>query len=115
MNGGIEEPMIGESRVLIPSPDVRTYDMKPEMSAPEVGEAVCTAMDEGYDFIVVNFANGDMVGHTGNYEAACLAVNAVDRELGKIIEKAKEDAYAIVLFLQIIQLVKFGVSFWQKV
>jgi len=97
MNGGIEEPMIGESRVLIPSPDVRTYDMKPEMSAPEVGEAVCTAMDEGYDFIVVNFANGDMVGHTGNYEAACLAVNAVDRELGKIIEKAKEDAYAIVL------------------
>ena len=97
MNGGIEEPMIGESRVLIPSPDVRTYDMKPEMSAPEVGEAVRTAMDESYDFIVVNFANGDMVGHTGNYEAACLAVNAVDRELGLIIEKAKEDDYAIVL------------------
>jgi len=97
MNGGIEEPMIGESRVLIPSPDVKTYDMKPEMSAPEVGEAVRTAMDESYDFIVVNFANGDMVGHTGNYEAACLAVNAVDRELGLIIEKAKEDDYAIVL------------------
>jgi len=97
MNGGIEEPMIGESRVLIPSPDVKTYDMKPEMSAPEVGDAVRTAMDESYDFIVVNFANGDMVGHTGNYEAACLAVNAVDRELGLIIEKAKEDDYAIVL------------------
>jgi len=97
MNGGIEEPMIGESRVLIPSPNVKTYDMKPEMSAPEVGEAVRTAMDENYDFIVVNFANGDMVGHTGNYEAACLAVNAVDTELGKIIEKAKEDGYAIVL------------------
>jgi len=55
MNGGIEEPMIGESRVLIPSPDVKTYDMKPEMSAPEVGKAVRTAMDESYDFIVVNF------------------------------------------------------------
>ncbi len=97
MNGGIEEPMVGESRVLIPSPDVKTYDLKPEMSAPEVGMAVRTAMDESYDFIVVNFANGDMVGHTGNYEAARIAVNAVDIELGKIIEKAKEDDYAIVL------------------
>lgn len=97
MNGGIEEPMEGESRVLIPSPDVKTYDMKPEMSAPQVGEAVRTAMDEAYDFIVVNFANGDMVGHTGNYEAARIAVNAVDRELGMIIEKANEEGYAIVL------------------
>ena len=97
LNGGVEEPMIGESRVLIPSPDVKTYDMKPEMSAPEVGEAVRTGMDEGYDLIIVNFANGDMVGHTGNYEAACLAVSAVDKELGQIIEKAKEENYAIVL------------------
>ena len=97
LNGGIEEPMIGESRVLIPSPNVKTYDMKPEMSAPQVGEAVRTAMDEAYDFIVVNFANGDMVGHTGNYDAAQKAVEAVDAELGKIIEKAKEDGYAIVL------------------
>jgi len=97
LNGGVEEPMIGESRVLIPSPDVKTYDMKPEMSAPEVGEAVRTGMDEAYDLIIVNFANGDMVGHTGNYEAACLAVSAVDRELGQIIEKAKEEDYAIVL------------------
>ncbi|MCK5537905.1 MAG: alkaline phosphatase family protein, partial [Bacteroidales bacterium] len=88
---------VGESRVLIPSPDVKTYDIKPEMSAVEVGEAVHTAMDESYDFIVVNFANGDMVGHTGNYDAACLAVNAVDVELEKIIKKAKEDGYAIVL------------------
>jgi len=96
-NGGLEEPMIGESRVLIPSPDVKTYDMKPEMSAPEVGEAVRTGMDEAYDLIIVNFANGDMVGHTGNYEAACLAVSAVDNELGQIIAKAKEENYAIVL------------------
>jgi len=97
MNGGIEEPYIGESRVLIPSPDVKTYDMKPEMSAPEVGDAVRTAMDEYYDFIVVNFANGDMVGHTGNYDAACQAVHAVDIELGKIIKKAKQDGYNIIL------------------
>ena len=97
MNGGIEEPYIGESRVLIPSPDVKTYDMKPEMSALEVGEAVRTAMDEAYDFIVVNFANGDMVGHTGNYEAACEAVNAVDTQLGLIIKKAKKEGYNIVL------------------
>ena len=97
LNGGVEEPMIGESRVLIPSPNVKTYDMKPEMSAPEVGNAVRTGMDEAYDLIIVNFANGDMVGHTGNYEAACLAVSAVDRELGQIIKKAKEENYAIVL------------------
>ncbi len=97
LNGGIEAPYIGESRVLIPSPNVKTYDMKPEMSASEVGKAVRTAMDEVYDFIVVNFANGDMVGHTGNYEAACQAVNAVDQELGPIIEKAKKEGYNIVL------------------
>jgi 2,3-bisphosphoglycerate-independent phosphoglycerate mutase len=97
LNGGIERPYEGESRVLIPSPDVKTYDLKPEMSAPEVGDAVRTAMDEAYDFIVVNFANGDMVGHTGNYEAACEAVSAVDRELGKILEKADEKGYNIIL------------------
>jgi len=96
-NGGIETPMESESRVLIPSPDVKTYDMKPEMSAPQVGEAVRTAMDEAYDFIVVNFANGDMVGHTGNFEAATKAVEAVDRELGQIIEKAQQLGYAVVL------------------
>jgi len=97
LNGGIEEPMVGESRVLVPSPDVKTYDMQPEMSAPQVGKAVRKAMDEAYDFIVVNFANGDMVGHTGNFDAACKAVEAVDTELGQIIAKAKEAGYAIVL------------------
>ena len=97
LNGGIEEPYPGESRVLIPSPNVKTYDMKPEMSAPEVGDAVRKAMNESYDFIVVNFANGDMVGHTGNFEAAKKAVHAVDTELGKILEKAEEDGYKVVL------------------
>ncbi len=96
-NGGKETPVEGESRVLIPSPDVKTYDMKPEMSAPEVGEAVRKAIDEGYDFIVVNFANGDMVGHTGNYDAALKAVETVDDEIGKIWQKAKAQGYALVL------------------
>ena len=92
-----KEPFLNESRVLIPSPKVKTYDEKPEMSAPEVGDAVCKAMDEEMDFIVVNFANGDMVGHTGNFEASVKAVEAVDNELGKIFRKAKENDYSVVL------------------
>ncbi len=97
LNGGVDEPFLNETRVLIPSPKVKTYDEKPEMSAPEVGEAVRTAMDEGIDFIVVNFANGDMVGHTGNVDASIKAVEAVDSELGLIFDKAKENDYAVVL------------------
>ncbi len=97
LNGGIDEPYENETRVLIPSPNVKTYDMQPEMSANEVGEAVLKAMDAEYDFIVVNFANGDMVGHTGDLEAAKKAVEAVDTQLGKIYAKAKEKEYAFVL------------------
>lgn len=97
LNGGIDEPYENETRVLIPSPDVKTYDMKPEMSAPEVGETVLKAMDEEYDFVVVNFANGDMVGHTGDEEAAMVAVTTVDAQLGKILQKAKEKDYAVVI------------------
>lgn len=97
LNGGIDEPYANETRVLIPSPDVKTYDMKPEMSSQAVGDAVLKAMDESYDFIVVNFANGDMVGHTGNFEAAKKAVTAVDLQLGKIWQKAKDEDYAFVL------------------
>jgi 2,3-bisphosphoglycerate-independent phosphoglycerate mutase len=96
-NGGIDEPYENETRVLIPSPDVKTYDEKPEMSAKEVGSVVLKAMDENYDFIVVNFANGDMVGHTGDFEAAKIAVETVDTELGRILEKAKENDYAVVI------------------
>ncbi|PLY09640.1 MAG: phosphoglycerate mutase (2,3-diphosphoglycerate-independent) [Arcobacter sp.] len=96
-NGGVEEPVLNETRVLIPSPSVATYDLKPEMSAPEVGIEVRKAMDSNTDFIVVNFANGDMVGHTGVYEAGIKAVEAVDHELGLIIEKAKEQDYSLVL------------------
>ena len=97
LNGGIDEPYENETRVLIPSPNVKTYDMKPEMSAPEVGAAVLKAMDAEYDFIVVNFANGDMVGHTGDIDAAKLAVTAVDEQLGKIVESAKENDYSLII------------------
>ena len=95
-NGGIEEPKVGEMRLLVPSPKVRTYDLQPQMSAPEVGDAVLKAMDEHYDFIVVNFANGDMVGHTGNLDAATRAVEAVDKELGRLYERAKALGYAVI-------------------
>jgi 2,3-bisphosphoglycerate-independent phosphoglycerate mutase len=67
------------------------------MSAPEVGNAVVKAMDEGYDFVVVNFANGDMVGHTGNYEAAIRAVESVDNELSRILEASKRNDYSVVI------------------
>jgi len=97
LNGGIDEPYENETRVLIPSPDVKTYDMKPEMSAKEVGEAVREAMDAEYDFVVVNFANGDMVGHTGDINAAIKAVETVDEQLGLIWDKAKEKGYSLVV------------------
>ena len=97
-NGGREEPFAGEDRILIPSPAVRTYDMKPEMSAAEITERLCAAIREGkHDLIVVNYANGDMVGHTGDLGAAVKAVEAVDRCLG-LVEKAvlESDATMIV-------------------
>ncbi|PHS57412.1 MAG: phosphoglycerate mutase (2,3-diphosphoglycerate-independent) [Sulfurimonas sp.] len=97
LNGGIDEPYANETRVLIPSPDVKTYDEVPQMSADEVGNAVLKAMEDNYDFIVVNFANGDMVGHTGNFEAAKIAVSTVDKQLGLIMDKAKELDYALII------------------
>lgn len=96
-NGGREEPYPNEERSLIASPNVKTYDLQPQMSANEVGECVLGAIKEGYDFIVVNFANGDMVGHTGNFEAAIKAVEAVDYELGRIIESARANNYALFI------------------
>jgi 2,3-bisphosphoglycerate-independent phosphoglycerate mutase len=96
-NGGVEEPLLNETRVLIPSPSVATYDLQPEMSAPQVGVAVRDAMKNQTDFIVVNFANGDMVGHTGVFDAAVKAVEAVDYELGLILDIAKELNYNVIL------------------
>ncbi len=97
LNGGVDEPYLNESRVLIPSPNVKTYDEQPEMSAVEVCDAVLNGMDAQTDFIVVNFANGDMVGHTGNFEAGIQAVEVVDAQLAKILEKADEKDYSVVL------------------
>lgn len=90
-SGGGETPFPGEDRVLIPSPKVATYDLKPEMSAPEVAaEAVRRVRSGDYDLIVVNFANADMVGHTGDFDAAVRAVEAVDRAAGRVVEAVLE-------------------------
>lgn len=87
-NGGLEEPYEGEDRELVPSPKVATYDLKPEMSAYEVTERLLAKLDEDkYDFIVLNLANPDMVGHTGNFEAAVKAIEVVDECLGKVVDK----------------------------
>ena len=95
-NGGVEEPLPNETRVLIPSPKVKTYDEQPQMSAPAVCDAVIRGIEAGIDFIVVNFANGDMVGHTGNYDAAVKAVEAVDECIGKILGATRAHDYAYV-------------------
>jgi 2,3-bisphosphoglycerate-independent phosphoglycerate mutase len=91
-NGGREEPYAGEDRILVPSPKVATYDLQPEMSAPTVTDKLVEAIESGkYDFIVVNYANTDMVGHSGDLTAAMKAVEAVDTALGRLaaaIEKA---------------------------
>lgn len=89
-NGGIEEPNGNEDRILIPSPDVATYNMKPEMSAYEITEELISKLDQGeYDVIVLNFANPDMVGHTGCFDAAVKALEAVDACVGKVIKKVQ--------------------------
>ena len=90
-NGGVEEPNEGEDRILVKSPKVATYDLQPEMSAPEVCEKLCAAIrSEKYDVIIINFANPDMVGHTGIMEAAVKAVETVDECVGKAVEAIKE-------------------------
>ena len=90
-NGGVEVPATGEDRILVPSPNVTTYDEKPEMSAREVTEQLLEAiMSEEYDAIICNYANADMVGHTGNFSAAVKAVEALDECLGKVIETSKK-------------------------
>ena len=84
-SGGREEEYKGETRILIPSPDVATYDLKPEMSAPEVTDELVAAIESGkYDVLVVNYANGDMVGHTGIFDAAVKAVEALDVCVGRV-------------------------------
>lgn len=97
-NGGVEEPQPHETRVLVPSPKVATYDMQPEMSAPQVCEKVLGAIDDPeYGFILVNFANPDMVGHTGVIEAATKACHVVDECVGKIADACKKHGITMIL------------------
>jgi 2,3-bisphosphoglycerate-independent phosphoglycerate mutase len=97
-NGGEETPFPGEDRIMIPSPKVATYDLKPQMSAPLITDKVVSLLKEHtYDLMVVNFANCDMVGHTGIMDAAIKAVEAVDHGVGMVWEAAKEAGYVMLL------------------
>ena len=97
-NGGVEEPQPHETRVLVPSPKVATYDMQPEMSAPQVCEKVLEAINNPeYGFILVNFANPDMVGHTGVLEAAVKACHVVDECVGKIADACVKNNIVMLL------------------
>ncbi len=97
-NGGLEEPFKNEDRVLIPSPNVATYDLKPAMSAPEIATRAMKEIKGGkYDFILINFANADMVGHTGVLEAAIKGVEAVDDGVGKIADAVVAEGGVVVI------------------
>jgi 2,3-bisphosphoglycerate-independent phosphoglycerate mutase len=98
LNGGSETPFPREDRTLVPSPKVATYDLQPEMSAPEVTEKAVTAIASGkHDLIVLNYANPDMVGHTGSLPAAIKAVEAVDAGLGRIVAAVREQHGALLV------------------
>ena len=97
LNGGIEDPDPGEDRAMAPSPRVRTYDLQPEMSAGEVTDHLVRGIGDGYDVIVVNYANPDMVGHTGSLEAAITACEAVDQGLGRAIAALSETNGAMLV------------------
>ena len=98
-NGGRELQFKGEDRLLIPSPrDVATYDLKPEMSAFEVAAQAASAIRKAqYEFVLMNFANADMVGHTGNYEAAVRAMEALDRCMSEVIGAAQSSGYHVLM------------------
>ncbi|HED18694.1 MAG TPA: 2,3-bisphosphoglycerate-independent phosphoglycerate mutase [Gammaproteobacteria bacterium] len=97
-NGGVEEPFAGEDRILVPSPLVATYDLKPEMSASEVTDHLVEAITGGkYDVIICNYANPDMVGHTGNFDAAVKAIETIDQCLGRVLDALQStDAEALI-------------------
>ena len=98
LNGGREEPYPGEDRIMVPSPKVATYDLQPEMSAPELTDKAVEAINSGkYDMIVLNFANPDMVGHTGSLPAAIKAVETVDTGLGKIADAISKQGGALLV------------------
>jgi 2,3-bisphosphoglycerate-independent phosphoglycerate mutase len=90
-SGGREEPFPGEERILVPSPKVATYDLQPEMSARQVTDKLLHAIESGrFDAIICNYANADMVGHTGNFDAAVAAVEALDACLGRLVEAIEQ-------------------------
>jgi 2,3-bisphosphoglycerate-independent phosphoglycerate mutase len=97
MNGGIETPAKGEDRFMPPSPQVATYNLQPEMSETEVTNKFVTAISAGYDLIIANYANPDMVGHTGDLSAAITACEAVDKGLGRVIEALKKSGGAMII------------------
>lgn len=97
LNGGKEDPEIGEDRYMAPSPRVATYDLQPEMSADEVTDRFVRAIDEGYDLIVTNYANPDMVGHTGDLKAAIKACEAVDHGLGRVMAALEKAGGAMIV------------------
>jgi 2,3-bisphosphoglycerate-independent phosphoglycerate mutase len=97
-NGGVEEPNVNEDRILIPSPKVATYDLQPEMSAPEVAATVIDRINKDiYDLIILNFANPDMVGHTGVFDAAVKAIETLDGLVGQIRDAVFEKDGQILL------------------
>jgi 2,3-bisphosphoglycerate-independent phosphoglycerate mutase len=98
LNGGREESYAGEDRIMVPSPKVATYDLQPEMSAPELTDKAVAAIDSGkYDLIVLNYANADMVGHTGSLPAAIKAVETVDAGLGRIVQAIDKAGGALLV------------------
>jgi 2,3-bisphosphoglycerate-independent phosphoglycerate mutase len=98
LNGGKETPFPGEDRRLIPSPEVSTYDLAPEMSAQGIADTAVEAIrSRAYDFIAINFANGDMVGHTAVREAVIKAVEFMDQQVGRVLDAAVEESYSVVL------------------
>jgi 2,3-bisphosphoglycerate-independent phosphoglycerate mutase len=98
LNGGREEPYTGEDRIMVPSPKVATYDLQPEMSAPELTDKAVAAINSGkYDLIVLNYANPDMVGHTGSLPAAIKAVETVDAGLGRIAQAVEKSGGALLV------------------
>jgi 2,3-bisphosphoglycerate-independent phosphoglycerate mutase len=97
-NGGVEPPFPGEERILVPSPKVATYDLQPEMSAEGITDVLCGAMErKGHDFYLCNFANADMVGHTGVLPAVITAVETVDRCLGRIVRSCEQSGTRLLI------------------
>jgi 2,3-bisphosphoglycerate-independent phosphoglycerate mutase len=97
-NGGVETPCAGEERALVPSPKVATYDLQPEMSADAVCDVLCTALaTRSHDFVLCNFANGDMVGHTGSLTAAIRAVETLDRCLARVLDAAATGSARLII------------------